>query len=188
MNSEAPISDDWGRAGDDAAFAALMRDHYDALYRYGQHFTQDDALLADCIQDVFANLWLNRHKLSSIEHPRPYLLTALKRRVFRLLERDRKAAGAPPAFTLEFSVEDLIVEKQLAEENALKLRQVLDQLPARQKEVIYLVYYQQLDPSEVAVLMNIHRQSVYNLLSETIRKIRDFWVESAMVLLFSLLA
>lgn len=179
MNSAEDIS---------AAFSALMREHYGALHRYGQHFTADEALLADCIQDVFADLWQNRHKLPSIGHPRQYLLTALKRRILRLLERDRKAPDAPPPFTLEFSVEDLIVEKQLAEQNALKLRQVLDQLPTRQKEVIYLVYYQQLDPSEVAALMNIHRQSVYNLLSEAIRKIRDFWLESAMSLAFSVLA
>ena len=187
MNSGTAISDEWGREGDDAAFASLMREHYNALYRYGQHFTQDEALLADCIQDVFADLWQNRHKLSSIEHPRQYLLTALKRRVIRLMDRTRKSAAAPSEpFTLEFSVEDLIVEKQLAEQNALRLRQVLEQLPARQKEVIYLIYYQQLDPSQVAELMNIHRQSVYNLLSETIRKIRDFWLESATSTLFSI--
>jgi RNA polymerase sigma factor (sigma-70 family) len=176
MNSPEHISE--------AAFAALMREHYGALHRYGQHITQDKALLADCIQDVFVVLWQNRQKLPQIEHPRQYLLTALKRRIIRVADRDRRtAAGPAPEFSLDFSVEDLIVERQLAEQNALKLRQVLDQLPARQKEVIYLVYYQQLDPSEVAELMNIHRQSVYNLLSETIRKIRDFWLESAMVLL-----
>ena len=181
MNSAENISE--------AAFAALMREHYGALHRYGQHFTQDEALLADCIQDVFVSVWQNRHKLPTIEHPRQYLLTALKRRIIRTLDRDRRATvGAGRAFTLEFSVEDLIVERQLAEQNAVKLRQVLEQLPARQREVIYLVYYQQLDPSQVAELMNIHRQSVYNLLSETIRKIRDFWLESAVVLLFSVMA
>jgi RNA polymerase sigma factor (sigma-70 family) len=54
----------------------------------------------------------------------------------------------------------------------------LNQLPDRQKEVIYLIYYHQLDHSEVAELMNINRQSVYNLLSESIRKIKEFWQDA----------
>src|ERR1700753_142698 len=99
MNSANDISE--------SAFSALMREHYGALHRYGQHFTQDEALLQDCIQDVFAGVWQNRHKLPTIEHPRQYLLTALKRRVIRVSDRDRKAVSAP-TFALEFSIEDLI--------------------------------------------------------------------------------
>jgi RNA polymerase sigma factor (sigma-70 family) len=86
-------------------------------------------------------------------------------------------------FSLEFSIEDIIVEKQLAEEKAVKLRQIIDQLPVRQKEVIYLIYYQQLDHQQVAEVMNINRQSVYNLLHESIRKIREFWQEAAVLVL-----
>lgn len=192
MNSDVEILERL-RDGDEGAFVALMDGYYKVLHRYGQHFTRDEALLTDCIQDVFVNVWQNRHKLGSIAYPRQYLLTALKRRIIRVVGQGRKKIDTPGealqeyTFSLEFSVEDLIVEKQLAEANVLKLRQVLNQLPARQKEVIYLVYYQQLDPGQVAELMNIHRQSVYNLLSESIRKIKDFWLESATVLTFSIL-
>ncbi|TDW97542.1 RNA polymerase sigma factor [Dinghuibacter silviterrae] len=189
MNSEGYILERL-RDGDEGAFTALMERYYDTLYRYGHHFTKDDDLLTDCIQDVFVTLWQNRHKLEAINYPRQYLLTALKRRIIRLSDRERKMAGTPAddyAFSLEFSVEDLIVEKQLAEEKASKLRQILDQLPARQKEVIYLVYYQKLDPAQVAELMRIHRQSVYNLLSESLRKIKEFWLESSLGLTFSAL-
>jgi RNA polymerase sigma factor (sigma-70 family) len=189
MSSDAEILD-LLREGDEGAFTALMERYYKPLYRYGRHFTHDEALLTDCLQDVFVNLWQNRRKLAAINYPRQYLLTALKRRIIRLTDQGRKTVDTPGEalqdynFSLEFSVEDLIVEKQLAAENAYRLRQVLDQLPARQKEVIYLVYYQQLAPEQVAELMNINRQSVYNLLSESLRKIKDFWLESAMVLLF----
>jgi RNA polymerase sigma factor (sigma-70 family) len=189
MNSEAYILERL-REGDEGAFTALMERYYNTLYRYGRHFTKDEALLTDCIQDVFVTLWQNRHKLDGIAYPRQYLLTALKRRIIRLTDRDRKTVGTPGedyAFSLEFSVEDLIVEKQLAEEKASKLRLILDQLSARQKEVIYLVYYQQLDPAEVAGLMRIHRQSVYNLLSESLRKIKEFWLDSSLALTFSVL-
>lgn len=167
----------------------MMKKYYSSLYRYGRHFTKDEAIITDCIQDVFINIWQNRHKADAISFPRQYLLTSLKRRIIRVTSQNKKKLSLPGEelhdynFSLEFSIEDIIVEKQIAEENAVKLRQILDQLPARQKEVIYLIYYQQLDHQQVAEVMNINRQSVYNLLHESIRKIREFWQEATVLAL-----
>ncbi|NJO24525.1 MAG: sigma-70 family RNA polymerase sigma factor [Bacteroidia bacterium] len=163
------------------AFSALMKKHYEALFRYGQHFTKDETIVTDSLQDVFINLWENRQKADMISFLRPYLLKALKRRIIRVAGQRRKKIDLPGEkfedyqFSLEFSIEDIIIEKQLAEEKAAKLRHILEQLPARQKEAIYLIYYQQLDHNQVAELMNITRQSVYNLLSESMVRIRTFW-------------
>lgn len=158
-----------------------MKKHYEALFRYGQHFTKDETIVTDSLQDVFINLWENRQKADMISFLRPYLLKALKRRIIRVAGQRRKKIDLPGEkfedyqFSLEFSIEDIIIEKQLAEEKAAKLRHILEQLPARQKEAIYLIYYQQLDHNQVAELMNITRQSVYNLLSESMVRIRTFW-------------
>jgi len=69
----------------------------------------------------------------------------------------------------------VIIEKQISEEKAQKLRKTLSLLTERQKEIIYLKYYQHLDHGQIAELMNIGRQSVYNLLHETIHKLRSLW-------------
>lgn len=169
----------------EAAFSVLMKKYYPALYRYGLRFTKDEALITDCMQEVFINLWQNRHNALSIMHLQQYLLTALRRRVLRVLNQTRKSVALTdeqandPKFILEFSIEDLIVEKQLAQEKADKLKELLEKLPQRQKEVIYLIYYQQLTADQVAEVMHINRQSVYNLLSESMRKLKIFWQETA---------
>jgi RNA polymerase sigma factor (sigma-70 family) len=174
---------------EDEAFAALMRRYYQPLYRYGQHFTKDETIITDCIQDVFVNIWQNRHNNETIVYVRQYLLIALKRRIIRVTSQNNKIIDMPGEglrqynFSMEFSIEDLIVEKQLAQETAEKLRQIINQLPARQKEVIYLVYYQQLDHEQVAAVMNISRQSVYNLLHESLKKIRVFWKSAAFLVI-----
>jgi RNA polymerase sigma factor (sigma-70 family) len=181
------------KEGDGDALAALVEKYYKSLYQFGQHFTRDRDIVTDCLQDVFLNLWQNREHVPPIHFLRQYLLTALKRRIIRVGSQTRRQAGIEGEasrdynFSLEFSVEDLIVEKQLEEEKAARLRLILNQLPDRQKEAIYLVYYQQLDHSQVAEIMNINRQSVYNLLSISIRKIREFWQDAAPALLLLLL-
>ena len=78
-------------------------------------------------------------------------------------------------FFHEFSIERIIIEKQISEERAEKLKKTLSQLSKRQKEIIYLKYYQYLDHGQIAELMNISKQSVYNLLHETINQLRSLW-------------
>ena len=78
-------------------------------------------------------------------------------------------------FFMNFLLNRVIIEKQISEEKAEKLRKTLSLLSKRQKEIIYLKYYQYLDHGQIAELMNISRQSVYNLLHETIHKLRSLW-------------
>ena len=78
-------------------------------------------------------------------------------------------------FSHEFSIERIIIEKQVSEEKADKLRKTLSMLSRRQKEIIYLKYYQHLDHGQIADLMSLNRQSVYNLLHEAINKLRSLW-------------
>ena len=78
-------------------------------------------------------------------------------------------------FFHEFSIERVIIEKQISEEKAERLRKTLSLLSKRQVEIIYLKYYQYLDHGQIAELMNISRQSVYNLLHEAIHQLRGLW-------------
>ena len=78
-------------------------------------------------------------------------------------------------FSHEFSIEKVIIAKQVSEENASRLKSILALLSKREKEVIYLKYYQYLDNGQIADLMNISRQSVYNLLHDAIRKLKGLW-------------
>jgi len=165
---------------DEQALAAIMRKYFNALYNYGARFTGDDALIKDCIQEVFISLWQRRENAASILSPRYYLLRAVKNKVLKSLHQQNRKTGSLESvedydFLQEFSVETLIIDKQLSEEQTATLRKTLAQLSKRQHELIYLKFYQHLDHAQIAGLMNLSRQSVYNLLHETIQKLRSLW-------------
>jgi len=165
---------------DEQALAAIMRKYFNALYNYGARFTSDDALIKDCIQEVFISLWQRRENAASILSPRYYLLRAVKNKVLKSLHQQNRKTGSLESvedydFLQEFSVETLIIDKQLSEEQTATLRKTLAQLSKRQHELIYLKFYQHLDHAQIAGLMNLSRQSVYNLLHETIQKLRSLW-------------
>jgi RNA polymerase sigma factor (sigma-70 family) len=165
---------------DEQALAAIMKKYYTALYNYGARFTNDDALIKDCIQEVFISLWQRRENAAAILSPRYYLLRAVKNKVLKSLHKHNNKTGFIESedeydFLQEFSVEKLIIDKQMSEDQATELRRTLSQLSKRQHELIYLKFYQHLDHAQIAGLMNLSRQSVYNLLHETIQKLRSLW-------------
>ena len=129
----------------------------------------------------FYQLWQRRETAGSILSPKYYFLRAVKNKILKSLHKNiRTTASAHDLqneydFFHEFSIERVIIEKQISEEKAEKLKKTLSLLSKRQKEIIYLKYYQYLDHGQIAELMNVSRQSVYNLLHEAIHKLRSLW-------------
>jgi RNA polymerase sigma factor (sigma-70 family) len=183
LNNDTQLEAAWLQRlqqNDEQALAAIMRKYYTALYNYGSRFTNDEGLVKDCIQEVFISLWQRRETAAAILSPRYYLLRAVKNKVLKSLHQNNIRSGTVPLeeeydFLQEFSVEKLIIDKQMSEEQAMVLRKTMSQLSKRQHELIYLKFYQHLDHAQIAGLMNISRQSVYNLLHETIQKLRSLW-------------
>jgi RNA polymerase sigma factor (sigma-70 family) len=183
LNNDTQLEAAWLQRlqqNDEQALAAIMRKYYTALYNYGARFTNDEALVKDCIQEVFISLWQRRENAASILSPRYYLLRAVKNKVLKSLHQHKIRTDSIEGedaydFLQEFSVEKLIIDKQMSEEQAAILRKTMAQLSKRQHELIYLKFYQHLDHAQIAGLMNLSRQSVYNLLHETIQKLRNLW-------------
>jgi RNA polymerase sigma factor (sigma-70 family) len=165
---------------DEQALALLMEKYYVDLYNYGSSFTRDEGLIKDCIQEVFISLWQRRETATSILSPKYYLLRAVKNKVLKSTHRNSRITDTVCQekeydFFHEFSIEKIIIEKQLSEEKAVKLKRIVSFLSKRQQEIIYLKYYQHLDHGQIAELMTITTQSVYNLLHETIQKLKTVW-------------
>jgi len=166
--------------GDMQAFDELYWKYQKAVYRNAFKFTQDVALAEDIVQEVFISLWQRRETVNAILSPKYYFLRAIKNKVLKSLHKNVRKVTSEHLqdeydFSHEFSIERVIIDKQISEEKAERLRKTLSLLSKRQIEIIYLKYYQYLDHGQIAELMNISRQSVYNLLHEAIHKLRSLW-------------
>ncbi|WP_212003667.1 RNA polymerase sigma factor [Chitinophaga sp. HK235] len=165
----------WGRLleGDRHAFAEIYETHIDHLYHYGMHFCRDQERVKDCIQDLFQDLWLSREHLTTrIQHIRYYLISSLRRRLLRSLQKDRRSLHRDSweAFEFEFTTpqENKLILEEIAAEQKKLLQQALAQLTRRQREAIYLRFYQNLSYNEVAGIMSMQVDSVYNTISKAI--------------------
>ncbi|HEX3935555.1 MAG TPA: sigma-70 family RNA polymerase sigma factor [Puia sp.] len=161
------------RNGDREAFATLFRAHYELLYRYGGKFTADDNLLEDCIQELFIELWQAKTR-TPVVSVRAYLLKSLK---YKLLKAYRKSRDIVPLAdeegAFELSHESFLIAGEEDNEKKRRVLKALEQLTGRQKEIVYLKYYQNLGYDEVSEIMNINYQVARNLLYQAIRSLKN---------------
>lgn len=178
-NDEARDSGVWNafREGNREAFDYIFRHHASGLFAYGSRFTKDDELVHDAIQDLFVELWNRRQNLSETNSIRFYLLKALRRRIARtLLGMKRSEAIAEDmhyiAEKIHFSVEHLLVMRETEQFKRAHLKKAMESLTRRQREAIYLKFFQGLNNQAIASVMGLSYSSVNTLVSQAISALR----------------
>ncbi len=171
------------------SFNQLMERYLPSLIHYGSKFSDDRALVQDCVQDILAELWMKRTRESSILSLRAYLFAAVRHSVCREAKKVGKTGMLDEneeysSFEAVFSIEEAWIADEAERERLGKLNHLINRLPPRQKEIIYLRYYQGLEKNQIAEVLNIHYQSVSNLLHRTLTALRKQFT----VLLYILLA
>lgn len=166
------------REGDQNAYTELAHRYYRKLTHYGQKFTADNQLVEDAIQDLLIYLWLHRKTLNDTPSVHFYLLKAFRNQLFRVLKA--YPLNAEPVDELigwqsVHSVEELYIQQETTLGFQDKVAELLTQLPARQKEVIYLRFYQGLKPEEIGEMLTIQAQSVSNIIQRALLNLRERW-------------
>jgi RNA polymerase sigma factor (sigma-70 family) len=166
--------------GDEKSFSILFEKYYGDLVNYGNSLSPYVEKVQDCVQDVFTDIWVYRNGLQNSVVVKAYLLSSVRKRIARLHERDRifrKTTSTDTiAFLLEFSVEnDLIDDDYATKEKVVYLNKLLNELPARQKEALYLRYHQGLTVEQIADMLEVNYQSASNLLYRGLLTLRKEW-------------
>jgi len=165
------------RNGNWISYGQLYDDHYRALNNYGYKFTKDVSLIEDAIHDLFVKLWTNRSTLGDTPPSvRNYLYKALRNILFRKIKAQSIFSSLENDeydYTFEVSCDNLLIEDE--EEKLLRntIKDILEKLPARQKEIVYLRFYEGLSYEEVAEVMAIDIHSVYKLWYKAMDGLKD---------------
>jgi RNA polymerase sigma-70 factor (family 1) len=157
----------------------LFDRYYPRLFNYGFKFVQSDEFVKDCIQELFLTIWEQRKTVSSVHSVNSYLYVSMRRTIFNNLRKSKNQKKRNTKFAEEFfeespDIETRIINKEFEQEFNRQLKSALDDLSNRQKEIIELKYVDGLSNSEIASLLQINRQSVYNHVSEALKQLKYF--------------
>lgn len=179
------------KSGDQEAFAALYNQHINTLYNYGIKLCKDKDIVKDALQDIFLELFINRDKVRvTHEYLKFYLLLALKRNLIKKLKDGRKVShefNESLDFDPQYSIEFQIIEQEQDEEINRKVSAAIRQLPAKQKEAVYLRYNESLEYEEIAAILEITVESVRKQIYRALKTVREIVGNEVVSVLFALM-
>lgn len=170
--------------GNNKSFTLIYQQTMDGLLRYGLKFTHDRDLVHDCLQEVFIDLYVKKKKTGkTIKKLKPYLFVAVRNGIVKRLVKEKKSRSVSLeeinnalGFNVEYSHEQQFIKQEISKETQEKLKIAVTNLPARQKEIIYLKFEEGLDYVDIADVMKISvdsaRKSMYRALL-SLRKLLD---------------
>lgn len=170
--------DDWKGLinGDREAFRRLYEKSVDELFRYAGRIIQDEALIEDGIQDLYIKLWEKRRRLPLDAHPKAYLYTSIRNNLIRTMERHYNKYSDVEVDQMHLGKEESVEKDWIEGENEQirsgSLKKALQELPDRQRELIYLKYQAGLSYEEIEEVMGITNQSLRNLMNRAMKKLR----------------
>ncbi|MPR37375.1 RNA polymerase sigma factor [Salmonirosea aquatica] len=179
------------QAGSHQAFQQLHQYHIRHLLNYGLRIHGSLSAVEDCIQDVFVQLWHYRQGITRPTSVRFYLLRALRNQLRTQYRRDRpfvsgwdddgeQAGQNRIPFDTEPSAEDQLISLDIDAERKALIHQTLQTLTARQREIIYLRYFNDLTYEEICEVMQVNYQTARSQIYTAIKLIRKELKDSDM--------
>ena len=163
------------RSGDEKALVTIYDRFTDLLYNYGCKIIGDGELVKDSIQELFIEIWQNRTRLGDTDSIKFYLLKSLRR---KLIRSKAKSKGLLLKFFLDSnkdvtpSHEFVLIAEQISAERKDQVLRMLDQLTKREREAVFLRYFEELNCDEIAEVMTLRKQVVYNLLHHALQQLK----------------
>jgi RNA polymerase sigma-70 factor (ECF subfamily) len=174
--------------GDPDLFAELVHRYERELYSYLRRYLGDAEMAEDAFQAAFLQVHLKCQQFEPGRAVRPWLYTIAlnqaidaqrRSRRHRMVSLDRSAGSdsedVGKLLDLLTSREDAPTAHLTAEERRAWLHQAIEQLPAALRDVIHLVYFQDLKYREAADALNIPVGTVKSRMHAAVAKLSEAW-------------
>jgi len=155
---------------------SLYRLYANPLFNYGSKFSPDKDLIRECIQELFVTLWTRRTFLGEPLSVKNYLFKAIRLSIFKKGNLSRLNVSYDESEHYEFdaklTIEDTIIIDEQNHQTKTRLEASLNQLTSRQREAIFLKFYEGLDYEEIAEIMNITVKGSYKVVARAVDALR----------------
>ena len=161
------------------SFDKIMERHEREIMRYLLRATGNREDAADLFQETWLRAYRAYPRLEPESDARPWLYAIAVN-----LSRNRARDGARRARLIVAAKEDPAADRigktrRSFDENdgyaAVRLRELMSALPARQREALHLRYFAGLDYADMATAMDCSQQSARANVSQAMKKLKSMW-------------
>ncbi len=174
------------KSGNKDAFVHLYNTFADDLLRYGFQLAKDKSIVEDTIHDLYVSIWDQKATLVEVHSIKYYLMSALRRMLLRKIKKEDIRQQKEMLFDEVNMVPSFLdANFQTQDESALieKIRSTLQNLSERQREIIYLKFYQNLSYQDIANLLELDQKYTYNLAARAYASFKEQFKQYSSILL-----
>jgi RNA polymerase sigma-70 factor (ECF subfamily) len=168
-------------AGDEQAFRDIFQ-HYGAIiHPYVSKIVKDEATAREIVQETFLKLWTARETLTKIENPSSWLFRVASNfsiSHFRKQELDKRLLKEIQSRNVGGDANGVhgsdVIDQLSAKELQALIKEAVDKLPEKRKQIYLLLREQNMSRREVAEHLNISENTVRNQLAISLQFIQDY--------------
>jgi len=164
------------KQGDQTAFAELVREHQAMVYSLARNFVRDAAIAEDLAQEVFLHLFRNLAAIESPAHLKFWLRKVTGHRCIDF-SRKQKSQGAKASVSLDEAPEPVSIFDMPDSQPDWMLRNTIRRfvstLPEKPRLVVTLRYQEDLDPMEIAEVLEMPLNTVKSHLRRSLAILKE---------------
>ena len=179
-------------AGEEVAFHIIVNRYKNGLYAFLRRFLNRQDLIDDVFQETFLQLFTSRESFDTSRPLRPWLFTIAANKAKDALRKRQRTAAIPIgtiADSEEMSFDDVLntltsdstmpYEKLEKSETAVRVRQVIANMPENLREILILAYFNKFSYKQMARILSIPIGTVKSRLHTAVGRFAGEWKASA---------
>ena len=164
--------------GDEGALRTLFARHQTPVYRFILRLVRNEAVAEELTNEVFLEVWRNAGSFEARSSVRTWVLSiAHHRAVSSLRKRREEGWNEDRAFTIADTDDDPEVSAQKQDKSTL-MRRCMGALSNEHRQVIDLVYYQELSINEVSKVVGIPENTVKTRMFYARKRLSELLIEA----------
>jgi RNA polymerase sigma-70 factor (ECF subfamily) len=159
--------------GDERAFDEIFRAWYAPLVRAADAMLRDRAAAEEVVQEVMLELWRRRERLDPQGAAQAYLFQSTRNRALNPLRHLQVQRRSAPRLAMDEAREASAPSRLVAQEIDAALRDALDALTPRCREVFELSRVHGLKYGEIAESLGVSVKAVEAQMGKALRTLRE---------------
>ncbi len=157
-------------SSENLSFVDAVTTHQSLVFSIAYHLLHNESHAEEVAQDVFLRLYRDYHKIQSASHLAHWLRRTTTHRCLDILRRLKRHRRIP------LDVIDIAAPSPSMEEDpilAKKIRHLVAELPANARAVVVLRYQEDLEPREIALVLDLPVNTVKSRLQRALNVLRS---------------
>lgn len=174
--------------GDERCFETIYHHYYGRLFPFVDKMVRSRLLTEEIIQDIFVQLWINRHLLENVQFPTSYLFNIAANKTLNYLKKianNQKLVDKMASGKLDYSNDT--EEQLMLRESTRIIEMAVAKLPEQRRLIWELSRNEGLTHKQIAERLGISASTVNNQLGHAMQHIRSILENKASMLSLSII-